>query len=136
MSVPQTIENAPPAARDILIPGRAGLFEAIRRGLRGRCPRCGKSLIFMSYIKVRPSCLSCGMDFSAYPTDDIPAYFTILIVGHIVVGMLLLTEEFAHPALWIQWTIWPCLTLLLTLALLPRIKGAILALQWTFHVRQ
>jgi uncharacterized protein (DUF983 family) len=133
--VPLTsLENRIPD-KDAAVPS-PGLAAAVARGLAAQCPSCGHGSIFKSYIKLRPICLSCGLDLSAFPTDDIPAYFTILLVGHIVVGLLLVTEEIWHPALWIHLAIWPALTLGLTLALLPRLKGAILAIQWSFQVRQ
>ena len=91
---------------------RPGLGEALARGFQGRCPACGSPGIFRSYIKLLPACPTCGMDIAAHPTDDIPAYFTILIVGHIVVPLLLITEQFEHPALWLQLAIWPAVTLI------------------------
>lgn len=74
-------------------------------------------------------CASRGLDFEPCRADDAPAYFTILIVGHIVVPGLLLMERALHPETWPQMAIWLPTTLVLTLALLP-VKGATIAAIW------
>ena len=97
---------------------------ALSRGLRGRCPHCGEGRMFRTYLKVNPACPACGVDLARYPADDGPAYFTILIVGHLVIV----------PVLFIPW-VWQGPTLVtvpvtlgflaaVTLALLPIVKGA------------
>ena len=97
---------------------------ALSRGLRGRCPHCGEGRLFRTYLKVNPACPACGVDLARYPADDGPAYFTILIVGHLVIV----------PILFIPW-VWQGPTLVtvpvtlsflavVTLGLLPIVKGA------------
>jgi uncharacterized protein (DUF983 family) len=50
-------------------------------------------------------------------------------VGHILIPLILLTEKnFSFPTV-IQMVIWPIITLVLTLWLLPKVKGAFLAFQ-------
>ena len=99
-------------------------FTAFARGLRGHCPHCGEGRLFRSYLKVEPTCPACGVDLARYPADDGPAYFTILIVGHLVIV----------PILFIPW-VWQGPTLVtvpvtlsflavVTLGLLPIVKGA------------
>ena len=93
-------------------------FTAVSRGLRGRCPHCGDGQMFRSYLKVNPACPACGVDLARYPADDGPAYFTMLIVGHLVIA----------PLLFIPW-VWqasPAVVFLtaVTLSFLPWVKGA------------
>jgi len=64
-------------------------FTAFSRGLRGRCPHCGEGRLFRSYLKVQSDCPGCGVDLTRYPADDGPAYFTILLVGHLVIVPIL-----------------------------------------------
>jgi len=68
-----------------------------------------------------------GLPFEPLRADDAPAYFTIAIVGHVVVSGLLALETFVHPPTWVQLAIWLPLTLVMTLGLLPYIKGAVMA---------
>jgi len=106
------------------------LAQAMRRGAMNRCPRCGVGRLLRGYLKVEPACQACGLDFTAYRADDGPAYVTVLLVGHLVVGPLLF-----FPFIW-RWN--PVLVVILTLstvlaatlAALPRIKGAFLGALW------
>jgi hypothetical protein len=62
--------------------------------------------------------------------DDAPPYFTILIVAHIIVPLMLMFEQRLQPPEWQHMALWPPLTVLLCLWLLPRIKGVLIGLQW------
>lgn len=106
------------------------LWPAIWRGLRLRCPACGARTLFSSYLKVAERCPRCGEDLSHHRADDAPPYFTILIVGHVLVALLMTVELTYAPPVWVHLALWLPLTVILSLALLPRIKGAIVALQW------
>ncbi|MBV8457881.1 MAG: DUF983 domain-containing protein [Acetobacteraceae bacterium] len=108
---------------------------AIRRGWRGRCPRCGEGQLFGSFLKMRSRCPNCGQDLEPFRADDAPAYFTILVVGHIVVPLVLFLERFANqPPLWFHAALWLPISVLLALLLLPRIKGAVIAALWTHRI--
>lgn len=39
--------------------------QALKRGLRFRCPHCGNGLLFSSFFKMRDECAVCGLSF--YP---------------------------------------------------------------------
>lgn len=104
----------------------------IKRGFFKTCPYCGKSEIFSSYLKLIPVCKNknCKFVFKNYRTEDGPAYFTIFIVGHIVIPVIVLLEGLElPPPFWFQITFWPVITILLGIWLLPRIKGAFLGFQ-------
>jgi uncharacterized protein (DUF983 family) len=104
-------------------------LKFLRRGLAKKCPNCGLFPIFSRYVKTHKKCSKCGINFSEYKSDDGPAYFTIFIVGHILIPLILLTEKNFSPPTVIQMIIWPLITITLTLWLLPKIKGAFLAFQ-------
>jgi uncharacterized protein (DUF983 family) len=48
---------------------------------------------------------------------------------------MLLLEQTQHPAEWVHTVLWVPLTLILSLFFLPRIKGAVIAIQWTNKIR-
>lgn len=102
----------------------------IRRGLHLRCPSCGEGKLFRSFLKVQSCCPTCGADNTIYPADDLPPYLTILIVGHIIVPLFFVVDRAWQPEMWLQFVIWPPLTLILTLVLLPYIKGGSIGLCW------
>jgi uncharacterized protein (DUF983 family) len=106
-------------------------WPAVRRGFARRCPACGEGRAFDGLLKVRDACQACGQELHHHRADDAPPYFTILIVGHIVVPLALMVEQTLQPELWLHMALWPPLTLGLSLALLPRIKGALIGVQWS-----
>jgi uncharacterized protein (DUF983 family) len=106
------------------------LATAFKRGLRCRCPNCGKGHLFRKFLKVADRCEVCGEDFSHHRADDAPAYFVMLIVGHIVVPLMLLVETEIAPPYWVHAALWIPLTLGLTIGLLQPVKGAIVDWQW------
>lgn len=106
------------------------LSRAVRHGLSCRCPRCGIGDVFTGYLKPAASCRHCGERFDGFHTDDIAPYFTILVVGHVIIPLLLLAEQLFAPPVWVHGLIWPALTVLTALLVLPRIKGAVLGWMW------
>ncbi len=106
------------------------LGTAVLRGLRERCPNCGIGHLFRAYLKVVDECPHCGEALYHHRADDAPAYFVILIVGHIIVPSALIVETEYHPPYWLHLAVWAPLTLGLALALLQPVKGAIVAWQW------
>ena len=115
---------------------QADIWKGMTRGAAGRCPHCGEGRLFRAYLKVASPCAVCGHDNAQYPSDDAPPYFTILIVGHLVIAPML-----CFPFIW-QWPVGLVLAMvmpavaILTLALLPRVKGAVIGLMWALrHVK-
>ena len=67
--------------------------------------------------------------------DDAPPYLTILVTAHIVGSGMLTTSSFAPDLpLVYHMTIWPALTLVLSLVLLPIFKGGLIAHQWALRM--
>jgi uncharacterized protein (DUF983 family) len=125
--------SAPFAEQNAIDPvalARRPLWNALLRGLGAYCPSCGKSRLFNGYLTLKIHCPACGLDLQRYRADDAPAYFTIVIVGHIVVPLLLLVERLYSPSTLFELSLWLPLSLVLTLAILPRAKGALVAVNW------
>ncbi|WP_333824444.1 DUF983 domain-containing protein [Pinisolibacter sp.] len=110
------------------------LKRSIVRGLRGRCPVCGTGHVFDGYLAVAPACSVCGEELHHHRADDLPPYLTILIVGHLVVSGLLVTERMFRPEIWIQMAVWLPMTALLALLLIRPIKGGVVGLQWALRM--
>ncbi len=73
------------------------VWTALKRGFRGRCPRCGQGKLFRAFLKVDDHCSVCGQDFTPHRADDLPAYLVIVIVGHIMVPLALMIETNYSP---------------------------------------
>jgi uncharacterized protein (DUF983 family) len=102
----------------------------IGRGLRGRCPACGKGRLFQGFLGLRPACDKCGLGYGFADAGDGPAVFVILIGGAIVVFAALITEVAYQPPYWLHAMLWLPLVLIVTLAPLRPIKGLLIALQY------
>ncbi len=110
------------------------IFASMLRGAALKCPACGAGAMFRRYLKVTDACPHCGEELHHHRADDAPAYFTIVIVGHIVVSLVLVVEMTYRPALWVHAALWLPLTVILTLVLLPVVKGALVGLQWALRM--
>ncbi len=106
----------------------------IRRGMGLRCPNCGQGKLYRKYLKVQ-DCPVCGNPNTVYPADDAPPYFTILIVGHLVVAPLLFFPFiWQAPTALVLGTTLPAL-LILVMLLLPVVKGAVVGAHWGLRPR-
>ena len=110
------------------------LWTAIRRGLRLRCPSCGEGRSLYAYVKVHDACPACGEELHHHRADDMPPYVTILVVGHLVVPLMLMSEMRWAPETWVHWITWIPATIALSLFMLPRVKGAVVGLQWAHRM--
>lgn len=105
-------------------------WPALLRGLLARCPACGEGRLFRTFLKVTDRCPACGEDLHHHRADDMPAYVVITLVGHIVVPLAFAVETAFRPDYAIHLLLWLPLIVILSLALLPAVKGCIVALQW------
>ena len=110
------------------------LWPALRRGWARRCPACGGGPLLEGYLGVRARCAACGEAMHHHRADDLPAWATMVIVGHVVAFLLLTVESSLRPPLWMHYAVWPALTLAMSLWLLPRIKGAVVGMQWAWRM--
>ena len=108
--------------------------QAMMRGLRGCCPNCGRGRLFRAFLKVVDRCATCGEALHHQRADDAPAYFVILITGHIVVPLTLAVEVVYAPPYWLHLLLWLPLTLALAIGLLQPVKGAIIGWQWAHYM--
>lgn len=109
---------------------KRNLADALLRGARLKCPACGTGRLFRAYLKVADTCPDCQEALHHHRADDAPPYLTMVIVGHVIVAGVLALEQAVAPPQWLHMALWLPLTVLLSLVLLPRIKGSIVGLQW------
>ena len=129
VSTPSTVWSQESALRE-----KRDVWQALKRGFRGRCPRCGEGKLFRAFLKVNNACSACGQDFTPHRADDLPAYLVIVIVGHIVVPLALMIETDYAPPVALQLAIYLPLTLVASLTLLQPVKGAVVGVQWALRM--
>jgi uncharacterized protein (DUF983 family) len=110
------------------------MLTAVRRGLLGQCPACGKSHLFNGFLRVVPECHNCGAPLGLARADDAPPYFTILVTGHIVVPLMFMVDRMNEPPTWVMSAIFLPMTLVLALGLLRPIKGGTVGLMLTLNM--
>ena len=110
------------------------LTIAVGRGLRGHCPACGEGRIFNGFLKVAEACHVCGAPLGLARADDAPPYFTILVVGHIIIPLLFIVDRVSQFPTWIMSAIFLPLTLILTIGLIRPIKGATVGLMLNLNM--
>lgn len=106
------------------------LRPAIFKGWRRKCPNCGNGPLLKSYLTVRDTCPVCREELHHHRADDGPAYLTILIVGHIIAPLLHIVFVTWRPEPMLLFTIFAVGCVALSLYLLPRLKGVVVAFQW------
>jgi uncharacterized protein (DUF983 family) len=106
------------------------LRPALWRGWRRRCPSCGTGPILKGYLAVRSECPVCGEALHHHRADDGPAYLTILIVGHLMAPLILVVFTMFRPEPLVLASAFTVGCVGLSLYLLPRLKGLLIAVQW------
>ena len=120
----------PPTTQRTAVADRE-MKTAIWRGYRRLCPNCGEGRMFDGYLQVTPECGVCGTDLSQHRADDGPAYLTILLVGHLLAPLMIWVFTEFRPGPVMLATIFTVSTVLLSLYLLPRLKGVVVGIQWS-----
>ncbi len=110
--------------------GERELKPALKRGWRRRCPCCGSGPMLRGYLTVRDACPVCEEPLHHQRADDGPAYLTILIVGHLMAPLMLWVFTEFRPEPLVMATGFTIGCVGLSLFLLPRLKGMMVAFQW------
>ncbi len=113
---------------------KRAVWPALLQGLKRRCPRCGEGKMFRGYLAVQDECANCGQEFHHHRADDLHPWIAIMITGHLVVPVMLYGAlNWTFPD-WIHMILWPSVTAIIALAVLPFAKGLVIALQWAHRM--
>jgi len=105
------------------------MSTVIKRGLLCRCPRCGEGKLFRAFLKPADNCAVCGVDYTHHRADDLPAYLSIAIVGHVAVGGFMAADQLVAWSNWVHLAIWTPMTVILALSTIQPIKGGVIGFQ-------
>ena len=106
------------------------LGSALRRGISGKCPRCGGTHLFRKLLKPVDRCRMCGQNWSIHSADDFPPYIAILLTGHLMAPVIILLGQSEALPQWAMMLIVMAIALALLAAILQPAKGGVIALQW------
>ena len=105
------------------------LWEAIGRGMRNRCPRCGETRLMPRFLKPASHCHDCGLDLTPQRADDFPAYISMIITGHLLAPVVIVLALADWSPGQMAALVIPGASALM-LGLLQPAKGAVIAVQW------
>jgi uncharacterized protein (DUF983 family) len=106
------------------------LWQAMARGIGGRCPRCGQNRLFRAFLKPVDHCRRCQQDWTLQRADDFPAYASLFITGHLMAPLAVyLARDSSLSVALISAIVLPT-TAALAIGFLQPSKGGIIAVQW------
>jgi uncharacterized protein (DUF983 family) len=108
--------------------------QAMLHGAKQKCPACGEGALYRKYLKVVDACGTCGEELHHHRADDAPPYFVMMITGHVIVGGILIAERIWAPETWVHLAVALPALVIMSLWLLPRVKGALVGLQWALRM--
>ena len=109
------------------------LLRAVRRGFVGRCPACGRGALLHGYIAPRAQCSACGEALSRYQAADFAPYLVTFFIG-LVFTPLTVTVALSPANSNTLLAALMSAAVLSALLLLPRVKGAAIAMLWALDV--
>ncbi|WP_370179756.1 DUF983 domain-containing protein [Alteriqipengyuania sp.] len=112
----------------------AALGEALLRGLRDTCPRCGEARLFRKWLKPVETCAHCGQDWSIQQADDFPAYIGIFVTGHLLAPIVIAMIGTYALSAWLTLAIILPVAVVMLLAMLQPVKGGVIAILWWFGI--
>jgi uncharacterized protein (DUF983 family) len=117
-------------------PVMPGWGITIWRGLRGQCPRCGVTRIFVFYLKVSPKCAFCDALLGDMPADDAPPYIAMVVVLQILaVFVVIFFKGHYQPAIWVG-ALWLILLAVICMFALRLAKGAVIGILLKLGLRR
>lgn len=110
------------------------LMPAILKGARSKCPSCGVSKLFTSGTKVMDQCNVCQEEFHHHRADDLPAYLNVLVIGHIIVGLMMIVYIMDLLDTWTLMALTIAVAVFASILLMRPIKGMVVAAQWALRM--
>lgn len=99
-------------------------------GLGGKCPRCGQGALYEGFLKLRPRCEVCGLDYAKADSGDGPAVFVIFIVGFTAVALAFVARFVWFAPMGVALLISGGFAIIAILSLLRPLKATLIALQY------
>lgn len=100
------------------------------RGLKRRCPQCGRGSAFKGYLTQIDICPVCQENIGKIRADDGPAWLTILLVGHLMAPFMVSGMKDLSLGYWGLTGLWCGIAMVLILCFLPLMKGLFIATIW------
>lgn len=108
---------------------------AVLRGLRGRCPECGRGRLFARYLKQAEACDACGAKTGEIEAEDGPPWLTVLLLGPFLAALTFISARQESWPLAVKLPALGVVAIGAVLMLLPRIKGGLIGALWGMRAK-
>lgn len=71
-----------------------------------RCPKCGEGDLFKDMLGIVDACSHCGLVLKHHDAADGPTFFSLVVVGFLLIGMAAFVEINFEPPLWVHALLW------------------------------
>jgi uncharacterized protein (DUF983 family) len=105
-------------------------WPAIWRGLKCRCPNCGRSWLFRRYVEQIDQCPVCGEKLAQYKVGLLLPFVVITVMIHIIAFVMLEMEMSGRGNPLVYMAVLVPLAAIVPIVILPSAKGAIIGLFW------
>jgi uncharacterized protein (DUF983 family) len=109
------------------------VISPLSTAFRHRCPRCGKGDLYRGYLTIRTECPECGLNYAEHDVGDGPAFFTLTVLGFVIVIFAFMMEAYYRAPLWLTFLLSTLLLLLLTPLCLRWFKSYLVAMKYKLH---
>ena len=121
-------------------PARRSAWHSIVRAVRRRCPRCGATGVWSSFLRTRPVCPNCGLQLDRGESDYFYGAYLLNFVAAelvpVIVFVVALIVTWPSP----PWNLLTAVTVVLAIVapilLYPTTKALWLALDLIFRPRE
>ncbi len=110
------------------------LASAIITGFRGKCPSCGTGDLFSHQLYIKDNCEHCQEELHHHRADDLPAYLNILVVGHVVLGVMMIVMGWQLLEMWPLIGVTVAAAVFVAVLMMRPLKGAVLGAQWAMRM--
>lgn len=107
---------------------------AMLKGVKSKCPNCGEGHLYNGFLEVNEACDVCNEELHHHRADDLPPYLNLFIVGHLVVGVLMISMKYEWFGMWTTAIGGSIIAMILAFALMRPIKGMVVGLQWALEM--
>lgn len=108
---------------------------SVLRGVRLKCPACGRGRLFAGYLKQAPHCDACGAPTGTIAAEDGPPWLTVLMLGPLLAALTFIAARHETWPLWIRLAGLGMFAIGAVLVMLPRVKGGLIGALWTMRVK-